>query len=80
RFLYLAPAFGGEEGMIERAVVEERFKYVSFEASGTREEILFDRQSDPDERVNLATQPGQASTLARMRQWMEDERRRLGDL
>jgi len=60
--------------------VEERFKYVSFEASGTREEILFDRQSDPDERVNLATQPGQASTLVRMRQWMEDERRRLGDL
>jgi arylsulfatase A-like enzyme len=66
--------------MIERAVVEERFKYVSFEAAGTREELLFDRESDPDERTNLAAQPGQADTLARMRQWMGEERRRLGDL
>jgi N-acetylglucosamine-6-sulfatase len=80
RFLYLAPGFGGEGGMIERAVVEERFKYVSFEAAGTREELLFDRESDPDERTNLAAQPGQADTLARMRQWMGEERRRLGDL
>ena len=80
RFLYLAPGFGGEGGMIERAVVEERFKYVSFEAAGTREELLFDRESDPDERTNLAAQLGQADTLARMRQWMGEERRRLGDL
>jgi N-acetylglucosamine-6-sulfatase len=80
RFLYLAPAFGGEYGMVERAVVEERFKYISFEAAGSREELLFDRRTDPDERVNLAAQPDHASTVARMRQWMGEERRRLGDL
>jgi len=79
RFLYLAPGFGGQTGMVERAVVEERLKYISFEADGGHEELLFDRQADPDERTNVLSLPEFAQDLARMRTWMAEERRRLGD-
>ncbi len=79
RFLYLAPGFGGELGMVERAVVEERFKYVFFQSPGGTNEALFDRQADPMERINLAGKAEYAPQVVRLSAWMQAERLRLGD-
>jgi N-acetylglucosamine-6-sulfatase len=64
-FLYL-DAWSGPEGPLELAVVGERTKYVRFRA-GAVEELLLDRVADPDERIDLACDPGHATELARMR-------------
>lgn len=79
RFLYQAPSLGGADGLVERAVVEERWKYLLFESPQGRDEALFDLQADPDERVDLATDPSTASERARLAAWLVAERARLGD-
>ena len=78
RFLYLAPGFGGGK-VIERAIVELRYKYVRLQAEGQTEELLFDLEQDPDERSNLAEQPAQASELERLRALMDAELSALGE-
>lgn len=78
-FLYLAPDFGGETGMFERAIVGERWKYVRFQTEGVTEELLFDRQADPDERRNAAGDPAAAPALRRLRAKLVEELARLGD-
>ena len=60
-------------------MVEERWKYLSFESPQGRDEALFDLQADPDERVDLATDPSTASERARLAAWLAAERARLGD-
>ena len=55
RFLYQAPALGGEAGLVERAVVERRWKYIAFETPQGRDEALFDLEQDPGERVDLSS-------------------------
>ncbi len=77
RFLYLAPAFG-QGAVVERALVEARWKYVKIEAEGKREEVLFDLHADPDERHNLARDPAHAAELERLREAMRAEMERLG--
>jgi len=77
RFLYLAPAFG-QGAVVERAVVEARWKYVSIRAEGKHEELLFDLDADPDERTNLARDPAHTAELERLREAMREEIERLG--
>lgn len=79
RFLYQAPSLGGAEGLVERAVVEARWKYLSFESPQGRDEALFDLEADPHERVDLAADPGTAAERARLAAWMAAERARIGD-
>lgn len=76
RFLYMAPNFG-DGAVIERAVVGERWKYISIRIGADHEEVLYDLQQDPDERANQAGQ--QAQSLGELRGWLEAERERLGD-
>jgi N-acetylglucosamine-6-sulfatase len=77
-FLYMAPSFG-EGAVSERSVVEAGWKYVRIRAEGQEEEVLFDLAADPDERVDLARDPGHAEILARLRARMTLEQERLGD-
>ena len=79
RFLYQAPALGGEAGLVERAVVERRWKYIAFETPQGRDEALFDLEQDPDERVDLASEPTLEAERARLAAWLAAERARLGD-
>ncbi len=77
RFLYLAPGFG-QGAVVERAVVEARWKYVHIDVEGQREELLFDLHADPDERENLARDPAHTAELERLREAMRAELERLG--
>ena len=78
RFLYLGPAFGESENALqERALCEERWKYVLIDGR-RRSELLFDLANDPDERTSVADDPEQAERLARMRQGMDEEMTALG--
>ena len=77
RFLYLAPGFG-QGAVVERAVVEARWKYVSIRAEGKHEELLFDLGADPDERTSLARDPAHAAEVVRLREAMREEIERLG--
>ena len=76
-FLYVLPGFG-EQGMVEHAIVEERWKLVVDEAEGRREDWLYDLQNDPEERVNAAGDPANAAVLERLQELMETERARSG--
>ncbi|MFT7679916.1 MAG: N-acetylglucosamine-6-sulfatase [Planctomycetota bacterium] len=78
RFLYLAPGFGGGK-VVERAMVERRYKYVRLHAEGHTEEMLFDLEQDPDERVNLMRRPALQSEVVRLRDLMDAELSRLGE-
>lgn len=79
RFLYQAPALGGEAGLVERAVVERRWKYIAFETPQGRDEALFDLEQDPGERVDLSSEPTLEAERARLAAWLAAERARLGD-
>jgi arylsulfatase A-like enzyme len=66
------------ESYVGRALVTERWKYVIYDPEahpwndryGTcyRERYLFDLQTDPDERINLADDPAHADIRAALRQ------------
>ncbi len=60
------------DGPQELAVCGSRYKYVRYRR-GVIEEALFDLHADPDERMNLATQPEHAERLAQMAQRMRDQ-------
>lgn len=77
-FLYLAPGFGGGK-VIERALVERRYKYVRLQAEGHTEELLFDLERDPDERVNLVPDAALEPQLERLRSLMDAELALLGE-
>ena len=57
------------------AVNDGRWKYIRYLKAGETEE-LYDLKADPEELKNLADEPGQVSTLKRLRQWAEGEARR----
>lgn len=65
-FLYTDGWGEAVDGPLELAVCGERYKYVRFRR-GEIEEALYDREEDPDERVNLALEPSQAARLEAMR-------------
>ena len=46
--------------------------------TGEIEEVLFDLESDPDERVDLAGEEEHAETLAEMRRRLREEMGRVG--
>jgi N-acetylglucosamine-6-sulfatase len=77
RFLYQAPAFGGDTGVVERGVIEAEWKYLVFEAPGTRQEALFNLVSDPDERRDLAQDPAHQLVRDRLATWLVAERSRI---
>ncbi|MDA1266087.1 MAG: sulfatase-like hydrolase/transferase [Planctomycetota bacterium] len=77
-FLYMAPSFG-QGAVVERALVEERWKYIHVVNDPHEEEILFDRAADPDERVNLVGEPQHQAELERMRATTLRLRAGLGD-
>jgi uncharacterized sulfatase len=54
-----------------RSVRDGRWNYVAWDGGA---EALFDLQSDPWQKHNLATEPGHAGTLAAMRKWLEDSK------
>jgi arylsulfatase A-like enzyme len=63
----------------QRMLRDNRWKLIEYRASGHRNTQLFDLKNDPDELVNLASVPEQASRLKRMRAELQAERARLGD-
>jgi len=77
RFLYQAPAFGGDTGVVERGVIEADWKYLVFEAPGVRAEALFHLASDPDEREDLAKDPRHKKVRDRLATWLAAERARI---
>ena len=77
RFLYLLPAFGGEDGITQRALVEARWKLVVDRLDDYEETWLYDLERDPDERVNQARDPAHAERVRGMREALEAEDRRL---
>lgn len=64
-FLYV-DGWKGPDGPLELAVVGERYKYVRYRR-GAVGELLVDRETDPDERRNLAREAGHAQRLEAMR-------------
>ena len=56
----------------QRAVREDRFKLIDYDARGDRNAQLFDLESDPAETVNLAADPEHADTRARLRELLAE--------
>ncbi len=76
-FLYLAPHFAAGQ-VVERALLDDRWKYVRVQAGGQREEHLWDLVDDPDERVDRSTDPTCEGILARLSARMDRELAGLG--
>lgn len=62
-----------------RAIRDERYKLIEYVVDGARHTQLFDLEDDPAETVNLAGDESHATTLARLRDLLESEARRLHD-
>jgi len=60
-----------------RAVRDERWKLIVYPRINHRQ--LFDLRKDPDERRNLAEDPGQAGTIERLTRLLETSQRHAGD-
>jgi N-acetylglucosamine-6-sulfatase len=74
-FLYAGPRFSAAS---ERAVVEERWKYVRIDSKRGPQEALFDLENDPEERVNLIGDASNAALVERLGRFMDAEAERLG--
>jgi arylsulfatase A-like enzyme len=70
-FLYIDGWGKYVDGPQELAVVGERYKLVLYRR-GKLEEALFDRQTDPDERVNLIADPEHRAAAQRLRARLPD--------
>lgn len=64
---------------VQRAVRDERFKYIRYEVKGQMTEQLFDLHEDPEEMKDLSGSAEQAATMARMRRLLADQQRLVGD-
>jgi arylsulfatase A-like enzyme len=64
-------------GTTQRAIREERWKLIDYPAIHKRQ--LFDLEADPDERVDLATDPAHAMKLERLKMELQARRTALGD-
>ena len=62
---------------MQRAVRDDRWKLIRYPRIGLTQ--LFDLARDPDERLDLAAEPGQGPRIARMLDLMRDWQNRLGD-
>lgn len=76
-FLYMDGWGKFVDGPQELAVCGERYKYVRFRREVV-DEALFDRATDPDERVNLAADPAREPLLAELRGRMRAQLVELG--
>ena len=63
----------------QRSVRDQRYKLIEYCVEGARHTQLFDLRKDPEETNNLAGDPAQAGTVARMRRLLEEERLHLND-
>jgi arylsulfatase A-like enzyme len=62
---------------LQRAVRDRRWKLIAYPEQKHLQ--LFDLERDPDERVNLAKEPGQTANLARLRSLMTGWQAQVGD-
>ena len=62
-----------------RSVRDARYKLIEYCVDGERETQLFDLQDDPAEIENLAAAEAMQATLARLRDRLASERKRLND-
>ena len=62
---------------VQRAVRDDRWKLIVYPAIGKTQ--LFDLENDPDERHDLAADPGHRAEVERMRGLLLDRQRTLGD-
>jgi arylsulfatase A-like enzyme len=62
---------------VQRAVRDRRWKLIAYPEQKHLQ--LFDLERDPDERVNLAKEPGQTANLARLRSLMTGWQAQVGD-
>lgn len=62
-----------------RSVRDRRYKLIEYCVDGERETQLFDLQDDPAEIENLAAAEAMQATLARLRDRLAGERKRLND-
>lgn len=67
---------GGTKGMGHRMVRTRQWKYI---LTGTNKEALYDEQNDPYELTNVAGVDENRDTLLRMRAYMRDWMRQVGD-
>lgn len=63
----------------QRMVRDDRWKLIAYNASGVKNVQLFDLASDPDERINLATDPKHAHERTRLEQLLAQARSEFGD-
>ncbi len=75
--LHYSPLRPNYEAPQDLALRGGGFKYMRYR-TGEIEEVLFDLESDPDERVDLAGEEEHAETLAEMRRRLREEMGRVG--
>ncbi len=63
----------------QRSVRTDRYKYIRYRVREETHEQLFDMQSDPWERHNLADDPAALEVKRQLQQRLEEYRRELGD-
>ncbi len=76
-FLYLPPWFLSDSSPSHLVLAGGRWKYLRFR-SGAIEEVLFDLENDPEERTNIAGDPGAARVLSEAREQLRARMRSLG--
>jgi arylsulfatase A-like enzyme len=64
---------------LQRSVRDDRYKLIEYVVQGEQTTQLFDLESDPWERSNLANDPGQASRLSGLRRELQRWRDELDD-
>jgi len=63
----------------QRMVRDDRWKLISYNASGVRNTQLFDLSQDPDELRNLAEDPSHADQRQRLEKLLDQQRAYFGD-
>lgn len=64
---------------IQRALVKDGWKYITYNIGGRRTEQLFNLNADPDEMVDLSHDPAYAFKLGAYRRLLAETMRREGD-
>jgi Arylsulfatase A and related enzymes len=63
----------------QRGVRTDRYKLILYNVKGVKTAQLFDLQKDPDERHNLAGDPGQAARIRELKALLQQRLREAGD-
>ena len=63
-------------GRLGRSIRDPRYRYTEWEGETLAE--LYDHETDPNEYVNLSTDPAHAETVDRMKELLDEKRERAG--